>query len=58
MLTKLIFLKEEDFQACHTVYYAFKDVLAPICVFCCRQPGMAPQAEVYVGGPNKQDFEK
>jgi hypothetical protein len=39
-------------------YSAFKDVLAPICFFRCRQPGMAPQAEVYVGGPNKAAFEK
>ena len=29
-------------------YSAFKDVLAPICFFCCRQPGMAPQAKGYV----------
>ena len=30
-------------------YSAFKDVLAPICFFhCCRQPGMATQAEGYV----------
>ena len=29
-------------------YNAFKDVLAPICFFCCRQPGMAPQAEGYI----------
>ena len=48
MLTKLIFLKEEDFQACHTVYYAFKDVVAPICLFPRCQPGMAYQAEGYV----------
>ena len=34
-------------------YSAFKDVLAPICFFRCRQPGMAPQAEGYVGGPNQ-----
>ena len=35
-------------------YNAFKDVLAPICFFhCCCQPGMAPQAEGYVGGPNQ-----
>ena len=35
-------------------YNAFKDVLAPICFFhCCCQPGMAPQAEGYVGEPNK-----
>ena len=39
-------------------YNAFKDVLAPICFFHCRQPGMAPQAEGYVGGPNKPAFEK
>ena len=39
-------------------YNAFKDILAPICFFCCRQPGMAPQAEGYVGGPNKPAFEK
>ena len=39
-------------------YNAFKDVLAPICFFCCCQPGMAPQAEGYVGGPNKPVFEK
>jgi hypothetical protein len=39
-------------------YNAFKDVLAPICFFCCCQPGMAPQAEGYVGGPNKPAFEK
>ena len=40
-------------------YNAFKDVLAPICCFfCCHQPGMAPQAEGYVGGPNKPAFEK
>ena len=32
---------------------AFKDILAPISFFRCRQPGMAPQAEGYVGGPNK-----
>jgi hypothetical protein len=38
-------------------YSAFKDVLAPIC-FCRRQPGMAPQAEGYVGGPNKPAFDK
>ena len=29
-------------------YNAFKDVLAPICFFHCRQPGMAPQAEGFV----------
>jgi hypothetical protein len=36
-------------------YNAFKDILAPICIgfSCCRQLGMAPQAEGYVGGPNK-----
>ena len=40
-------------------YNAFKDALAPICCFFrCRQPGMAPQAEGYVGGPNKPAFEK
>ena len=40
-------------------YSAFKDFLAPICFFhCCRQPGMATQAEGYVGGPNKPAFEK
>ena len=40
-------------------YDAFKDILAPICFFFhCRQPGMAPQAEGYVGGPNKPAFEK
>ena len=39
-------------------YNAFKDVLAPICFFCRCQPGMAPQAESYVGGPNKPAFEK
>ena len=40
-------------------YNAFKDVLATICFFHCRsQPGMAPQAEGYVGGPNKPAFEK
>ena len=39
-------------------YNAFKDVLAPICFFHCHQPGMAPQAEGYVGGPNKPAFEK
>ena len=39
-------------------YNAFKDILAPIyfCHHC--QPGMAPQAEGYVGGPNKPAFEK
>ena len=40
-------------------YNAFKDVLETICFFrCCRQPGMATQAECYVGGPNKPAFEK
>ena len=39
-------------------YNAFEDVLAPICIFHCCQPGMAPQAEGYVGGPNKSAFEK
>ena len=40
-------------------YNAFKDVLAPICCFFrCHQPGMAPQAVGYVGGPNKPAFEK
>ena len=39
-------------------YNAFKDVLAPISFFRRRQPGMAPQAEGYVGGPNKPAFEK
>ena len=39
-------------------YSAYKDILAPISIFCCRQPGMAPQAEGYVGGPNKPAFEK
>ena len=34
-------------------YNAFKDILAPICFFCRRQPEMAPQAEGYVGGPNQ-----
>ena len=37
---------------------ALKVVLAPISFFCCCQPGMAPQAEGYVGGPNKPVFEK
>ena len=37
---------------------AFKDILAPISFFRHRQPGMAPQAEGYVGGPNKSAFEK
>ena len=41
-------------------YSAFKDVLAPICYFfhCRCQPGMAPQAEGYVVGPNMPAFEK
>ena len=39
-------------------YNAFKDVLASIWFFHYRQPGMAPQAEGYVGGPNKPAFEK
>ena len=39
-------------------YNTFKDVLAPICFFCCRQPEMTPQAEGYVGGPRKPSFEK
>ena len=39
-------------------YNAFKDVLAPISFFRHRQPGMVPQAEDYVGGPNKPAFEK
>ena len=39
-------------------YNAFKDVLAPICFLHHHQPGMAPQAEGYVGGPNKPTFEK
>ena len=39
-------------------YNVFKDVLAPICFFHCRQPGMATQAVGYVGGPNKPAFEK
>ena len=39
-------------------YNAFKDILAPISFFCRRQPGMAPQAEGYVGGPNQPAFEK
>ena len=39
-------------------YNAFKDILAPISFFRRRQPGMAPQAEGYVGGPNKPAFEK
>ena len=34
-------------------YNAFKDIPAPICFFHCHQPGMAPQAEGYVGGPNQ-----
>ena len=36
---------------------ALKDVLSPIC-FLHHQPGMVPQAEGYVGGPNKPAFEK
>ena len=39
-------------------YNAFKDILAPISFFRRHQPGMAPQAEGYVGGPNKPAFEK
>ena len=39
-------------------YNAFKDILAPISCFHHCQPGMAPQAEGYVGGPNKSAFEK
>ena len=39
-------------------YNAFKDILAPISFSRRRQPGMAPQAEGYVGGPNKPAFEK
>ena len=39
-------------------YHALKYVLAPISFFRCCQPGMAPQAEDYVGGPNKPAFEK
>ena len=39
-------------------YNAFKDILALISFFRRRQPGMAPQAEGYVGGPNKPFFEK
>ena len=39
-------------------YSTFKHVLAPICFFSHRQSGMAPQAEGYVGGPNKPAFEK
>ena len=39
-------------------YNAFKDVLAPISFFHSHQPGMAPQAEGYIGGPNKPAFEK
>ena len=39
-------------------YNAFKDILAPISFFCRRQPGMAPQAEGYVGGPSQPAFEK
>ena len=38
-------------------YNAFKDVLAPISFLRHCQPGMAPQAEGYVGGPNKPAFE-
>ena len=34
-------------------YSASKDVLAPICFFHHCQPGMTPQAEGYVGGPNQ-----
>ena len=34
-------------------YSAFKDILAPISFFRHHQPGMAPQAEGYVGGPNQ-----
>ena len=34
-------------------YNAFKDILAPISFFRHCQPGMAPQAEGYVGGPNQ-----
>ena len=38
-------------------YNALKNVLAPIYFFLhCRQPGMAPQAEGYVGRPNKPAF--
>ena len=39
-------------------YNAFKDILALISFFRCCQPRMAPQAEGYVGGPNKPAFEK
>ena len=39
-------------------YNAFKDVLVPICLFHYWQPGMAPQTEGYVGGPNKPAFAK
>ena len=39
-------------------YSAFKDVLAAICIFRRRQPGIAPQAKGYVGGPNKPAFKK
>ena len=39
-------------------YNAFKDVLAPISFFHRHQPGMAPQAEGCVEGPNKSSFEK
>jgi hypothetical protein len=38
-------------------YNVFKDVLAPICCFRRRQPGIAPQIEGYVGGPAKPAFE-
>ena len=34
-------------------YNAFKDILAQISFFRRHQPGMAPQAEGYVGGPNQ-----
>ena len=34
-------------------YSAFKDVLASICFFDHHQPGMAHQAESYVGGPRQ-----
>ena len=39
-------------------YSVSKDVLAPICFFHHCQPGMTPQAEGYVGGPNKPAFDK
>ena len=39
-------------------YNAFKDILAPISFFCHHQPGIAPQAEGYVGGLNKPAFDK